>query len=253
MRRANWGSAVPRPPGFGRSLRLAARCLPPAVACALLLLISPALTVSAFAQEKSGSPAEKLPEANLVLFSYSSDNNQLAVSYTNLPEGDSYQQDFANLAKEVGISAPKLQITRAMGSVTVEAQFPKLTDWSQGTVNLDAFIRTFRRFGRFRLACFFMGKFPMKAAEPIQRGPVKVTVTANGNTLDYHVWIDQSGGVPRQIPSVRGREGFPWLLVLGAVAGALLLGFSLFLVVSGILSQRRESAARQESPDAHRD
>ena len=120
----------------------------------------------------------------------------------------------------------------------VETQLTGLTDWRTGAINLDPLIQAYKRYGRFRVAFFFMGAFPMPAVQNIDRPPLRVEMRVERNTVDYRVTIDQSAGVPANLPSAQPQKDGPWKLI-GLLALAIVVALSVFLILNVIMGQRR--------------
>jgi hypothetical protein len=193
----------------------------------------------------SRAEAQEPVDLQITLFSNGSDPDTIAVAYRTRASNAQVKQDIENLARELGMQPPKVRITRDEGVVAGDARVTGLTNWSQGTVNLDALIHTFRRFGRFRVSCFFMGNFPMRPDGNIERPGLSVQVTANGNTLDHLVSVDQSSGTPARLPTVAPPSGPNWRMAAGIAAIAAIVAGSVFLIVYVSLGHRRASTASE--------
>jgi hypothetical protein len=192
-------------------------------------------------------PAQEALDVQITIYSYGgSQPDVMAVAYgQKVPDAD-IRQDFANLARDLGIAPPKVTITREGGIPVGDAELTGLANWTTGAINLDPLIRHFRRFGRFRAVYLFFGNFPLRPVENVDRPPLRIRGSASGNTADYQIWVDQSGGVPAAVPSAFGVEkrGPDWKLALAAAAMVAVVVLSIFLIVNVILAQRRAAEVR---------
>lgn len=170
--------------------------------------------------------------------------DEIAIAYGKQMQAEEVKQDFAALAAELATTAPKAKVAfdRGTGFTTGEAELTGLVNWQTGQVNLDALVRPLRRFGHFRVLCFFNGPFPTPTPGTIVRPPVRIETAVSGGLVDYRVWIDQSQGVPQSLPSVAPATGPDWKLVVGLTAIAIVLAAGVFLLVNMILTQRRTAS-----------
>jgi len=189
--------------------------------------------------------AQQALDLQVTVFSTGSGPDTLAVAYAKTPSDEEMRADFNDLAGQLGGASPKLKITRDGGITVAEAELSGLTNWSTGLVNLDPLIDTYKRFGHFRAAFFFMGRFPLASRESFTRPPLRVQTRVQGAAVDYEIWVDQSGGVPGELPSVTRKPGPDFKVALGIAAIALVVAVGVFLIVYVITTHRRRAAASE--------
>lgn len=190
------------------------------------------------------TPARPSIDIAVTIISDGVGTDEIAIAYGKQMPAEEVKQDFAALATELGTTPPKVKVAfdRQIGFTSGEASMAGLVNWQSGQVNLDALVRPLRRFGHFRVLCFSNGAFPMPTPGTIVRPPVRIETAVSGGLVDYRVWIDQSQGVPKSLPSVAPSTGPDWKLVVGLVAIAVVLAAGVFLVVSMFLTQRRTAS-----------
>jgi len=182
--------------------------------------------------------AQNRLDIQVTIFSEPSGKETVAVAYDRkIPRAD-IDRDLAALAGHLRLPPPALKVTEERGIVVAEAELSGLTNWSTGTVNLDALINTFKRYGHFQVMCMFLGDFPLRTVENQQRGPVRVETQVNGSTVSYQIRVDQSHGVPKDIPSFNQRDAL-WPLVLGVVGLLAVLAACAYLIAYAIRARRR--------------
>jgi hypothetical protein len=216
----------------------------------LLLLAGGAGAQQSPPPKPASPPADSAPprpahalDATLVIFSEGSGTDLISFGYNSVVSKAVVEQDVATLARELKQPVPKVKVAVREGITTAEARMSGLTNWATGEVALDPIIRTFQRFGHFQVGLFtFQGTFPLKSAEPIVRGALRVEVKPTGSSVIYDIRLDQ-GALKGEPPSVVQRP-FPWVLaaLLGVVT--LLVMGAVFLLVKGQVEQRRAAAAR---------
>jgi hypothetical protein len=200
-------------------------------------------------------PAVAQPEPTdfvITIFSDGSSPDRVGIAYKQEAESPearkaataAAQRDMEELARQMGVAPPKVRASYRGGTVGADAELSGLTDWRTGTINLDPLIQTFKRYGHFRVFFFFVGNFPLKSADDVDRPPLRVDATVQGNTVHYEVWIDQSRGVPN--PPSYNRPDSGWRQIVGLIAIALVVAVSVFLVVNVILNQRRTEKRKGE-------
>jgi len=190
----------------------------------------------------SGAPASaQAPlDVSVTIFSDPSGQERVAIGYDKPVPRSQMEQDFQALASQLNLPVPKLTVSSSAGIWVAEGELRGLTNWTTGTVNLDALIGTFRRYGRFQVMCLFMGNFPLQTVVNERRGPVEVRTQVNGNSIGYEIRVDQSQGVPKSIPSFNRGAAF-WPLVIGILGLLAVIGASAYLIVYAIRA-RREAA-----------
>lgn len=179
------------------------------------------------------------PDLQITLFSEPSGRERLAVAYNRAPSEADARAQLDALARRLRVAPRNVRLSTEAGITVLEAELSGLTDWSTGTVNLDPLVDAFRGFGHFRVTILFFGNFPLRSAESLHRPPVRVQARAGPGSVDYEIWIDQSRGVPDQLPSLRDRPGVNWMLLAGLAALAGVLATGIYLAVSAALAQRR--------------
>lgn len=190
-------------------------------------------------------PASRpVTEIVVTIFSDGSGTDEIAIAYGKQMPANEVKQDFAALATELATVSPQVKVgfKREIGFTTGEARMAGLVNWQTGQVNLNSLVRPLRRFGHFQVLCFFSGSFPMPTPGTIVRPPVRIETTVNGGYVNYRVWIDQSQGVPKSLPSVTPATGPDWKLVVGLGAIAVVLAAGVFWIVSMLLTQRRAAS-----------
>lgn len=161
----------------------------------------------------------------LTLFSQPGTPDQIGMSYDASPDDEVIKKDVAELARQVNQAPPELSITRDNEIAAATFALAGLTNWETGVVDLDAITRAFQRFDRFHVSCVFLGEFPLKSTESLQRGPLSVETRVSGSTVEYDITIAQGQG--GELPSINnaGSETGPnrmlWLVVAGIVILAL--------------------------------
>lgn len=173
----------------------------------------------------------------------------MAVAYNAKTPPERIKQDFAEIARNVGISLPPVKVTVEEEIPAAEAAFTGLADWRTGAVNLDPLIRTYKRYGRFRVSYFLMGNFPQAPLPDFNQPPLRVEAERAGNVINYRISIDQTNGVPATVPGVTtstGDSGRNLLVGIGAIAAVVAV--SVFLVVYVLMGQRRNRAGSLERP-----
>lgn len=186
-------------------------------------------------------PAQNTPDIWITVFSEPSGADRVAVAYNVKLPKERLRQDMAEVARALGVPAPRLKVTEVEGIPAVEAELRGLADWRTGAVNLNPLIQAFKRYGRFRVSFFFLGDFPVQPPQSFDQPPLKVESERSGNVINYRVFIDQSHGVPASVPLVTAEQGSDWKRILGIGALALVVAVTVFLVVSIILGQRRRA------------
>jgi hypothetical protein len=128
-----------------------------------------------------------------------------------------------------------------------------LTNWTAGTVNLDAIVRSYKRIKHYRVMGLFAGNFPLVSADKMVRPPVRVEPTVSGNTVLFDVWVDQSHGVPTQVPSLAMRKKEPgWRTAAGIAAVLAVLIGGLGLIAYVVFSRRRADAGYKVSGEGEK-
>lgn len=187
-------------------------------------------------------------DLQITVFSTGAGPDQVAVAYSTPPPEVEMSRHWAILAKDLAIPPPKPRVTRDQGITVAEAELPGLANWTTGIVNLDPLVDAFKSYGHFRVMFFFMGKFPLASAESINKPPLRVQARVSGATVQYEVWVDQTGGPPKQLPRVRETGGTPLKVMLGIGVIALVVAVGVFLVLYVIMAHRRQAAASEGKP-----
>ncbi len=218
-----------------------------------LLLAAP---LAGYAQSPPPATAGQVPTRQLIdvavtIISTGTAPDEISIAYGAPTAEEQIKQDFQVIASELATAAPPVNVQRdeSSGFTTGDARIPGLVNWKAGTVNLDALVQALKRYGHFRVLCFFQGNFPMPTPGQIVRPPLRIETAVSGGLVDYRVWIDQSRGVPKSLPSVKGNSGPDWKLMLGLAALAIVAAAGVFLIVNVILAQRQPklaSRAREE-------
>lgn len=196
-------------------------------------------------------PARQTIDVAVTIVSSGTAPDEISIAYGEPTAEEQIKQDFRVIASELATAPPvvKVQQDQASGFTTGDARIPGLVNWKAGTVNLDALVQGLKRYGHFRVLCFFQGNFPMPTPGQIVRPPLRIETAVSGGLVDYRIWIDQSRGVPKSVPSVKGNPGPDWKLMLGLAALAIVAAAGVFLIVNVILAQRQPklaSRAREE-------
>jgi hypothetical protein len=228
---------------IGSRLQPAALLARRAVVAALFLLI---------ACLASPSRAQENLDLQIVIISTGSGTDDIAVSYGTKPSREQVEADFAQIAERLAVPTPKVKIATVQGITSAEAKIAGLTNWSTGVVNLDPLVWAFRRFGFLRVMCLCMGSFRLTSPTGNEtRGKVRWETqqqsTGASTTIDYKVWVDQTQGVPSEVPTTQNR----WLTgkTIGALAAILaVLAAGAFLIFNTVRNNRRAAAVQQADP-----
>lgn len=203
-------------------------------ACLLPALVALLLAATSAAAQKS-----KAQDLWITVFSAETGAEQVAVAYNEkLPE-EEIQRDLAAVAAALKLPPPRVKVTSEGGIPLAETELSGLTDWRTGAIQLDPFIQTYRRFGRFGITFLFLGNFPLPPLQNIDRPPLRVTAEPHGSAVSFRVEVDQSGGVPASLPTADQETGPGWRLIVGIAAMALVVAVSVFLIVHVVLGSRR--------------
>jgi hypothetical protein len=76
---------------------------------------------------------------------------------------------------------------------------------------------------------------------------VRVAEQAQGNSLAYEIWVDQSRGVPETVPTVK-RSTPGWMLFAGGAAILLIAAASVLLIMHVVHNQRRAAEPVEGNP-----
>jgi hypothetical protein len=200
-------------------------------------------------QARPAAPPPESLNLQVTVFSTPAGPDRIAVTYDGDPGNAGMQPDFDALAQALGSAPSTLKITRREGATAAEAKLSGLANWTTGAVNLDALIRTFRRFGHFQVLYFFGGNFPLQpqSAESVSRPPVRVQAQVNGSIVAYEVWVDQSRGVPdpARLSTVPAGGDSGWIRWAAVLACVVVVSGGVFLIVTALLARRRAETARE--------
>lgn len=200
-----------------------------------------ALILVAYPAAAAPDPPPPTLELQLIVVSTGAAPDQLAVAFATEEPDSQIKQDFAAVAQELGTAVPKTRISRkdvrGKPIPAAQAEMPGLTDWTTGAVKLDPLIKVFRRYGHFRVSYIFVGAFPIRPMGNVSQPPVRVTERISGNSLSYEIWVDQSKGVPKTVPSVTSSSD-PRKLIIGVMSLLLVLIGSVFLILLVMKKQR---------------
>lgn len=210
-----------------------------------LMLVTP-LCAPAMAQDAKRPAAPPRPElvlppadqpspwdVYLTVFSSPGAPDQIGLSYDVAPEDEVIKKDVIELARSLNQPPPEVSITRDHDIAAASFSMSGLTNWETGIVALDAVTRAFQRFDRFHISCVFLGEFPLKSTESLQRGRLSVETRVSGSTVEYDITIAPGQG--GELPSINspGSETGPnrllWLVVAGIVILALLAAGAVYL------------------------
>jgi hypothetical protein len=200
----------------------------------LLLLLLLLCASPAFAQGKA-------QDIVITVISTGEGADKVGIAYNRKLSEAEIRQDIATIASNLKISPPPAKIESGGGIPMVEFDLAGLADWRTGAINLDPLIQAYKRYGRFQVLFMFLGSFPMPVAENVDRPPLRVEMQVGGNVVSYRVSIDQSAGVPTNLPSAQPQKDSPWKLI-GLLAIAIVVAVSVFLILQVIMGQRRASA-----------
>ncbi|MBI3909348.1 MAG: hypothetical protein HY320_00250 [Armatimonadetes bacterium] len=180
----------------------------------------------------------------------------VAVSYAVPVSNNQVREDYRALARSLNraVVTPKIQRRRDLPgesvSVGAEANLTGLVNWQIGRLNLDALLETFKRYRHTAVSFFLWAPFQLKWPTGGEtRGPVRWQLTSrNPFSVTYHIWIDQSRGIPQTLPSLQP-SGIGWGPVIGIGLIALIAGMGIFWIAHTVLRQRHAIPPASEDPE----
>jgi hypothetical protein len=174
--------------------------------------------------------------------------DQLSVTYAGSVAEAQARQDLQSLAARLNRQPAEVRIStkrinpRAPAMTSVEARLPELVNRAEGTLAVQPFIETYRRFSHMRLSYFIQPPFKLVSpAKPLNRDDVQMTVDNQGSLVNYDLLIRHANGDAARIPAPDGAGR--WARLVGpalflALVVVVAIGLAVFVLV------RRHGAER---------
>jgi hypothetical protein len=167
--------------------------------------------------------------------------DQLSVTYAATVAEQQARQDLQSLAAALNSPVADVRISTkriassAPAMTSVEAHVPELVNRAEGSLAVQPFVETYRRFSHLRLSYFIQPPFKLVSpAKPLDSGDVRMTVDNQGSLVNYDVRVSHGAGDAAHIPALDGSgawtrlAGPAFFLALLAAAG---IGITVFVLV----------------------